>query len=151
MWSEGRHFRINQLDTKRATQDSGVMATFENANGEMEDFCGIIMNILKIDHRTIYIHALDRKSFKEPLRRSLDANVRRHASEILAINSTRVWETNKDSLVLPQHCEQVLQCINIYIFLAMHYVHHDFLFLYYYCYVSRLSINLISMINDGGT
>ena len=109
MWSEGRHFRISRLDTKRTTQDSGVMATFENANGEMEYFCGLLMSILKFDYRTFNIHALDVKWFKEPLRRSIDANIRIHASGILAIDSTRVWETNKDSLVLPQHCEQVLK------------------------------------------
>ena len=108
MWSEGRHFCINSLDTKRSTQDSGVMATFENANGEMEDFCGIVMSILKFDYRTFNIHALDVKWFSEPLHRSIHANIRRHPSGILAIDSTRVWERNKDSLVLPQHCEQVL-------------------------------------------
>ena len=108
MWLEGRHFRISHLDTKRTTQDSGVMATFENVKGEMEDFCGILVRILKFDYRTFSIFALDVKWFKEPLRRSIDANIRRHASKILAIDSTRVWETNKDSLVLPQHCEQVL-------------------------------------------
>ena len=74
----------------------------------MEYFCGIVMSILKFDYRTFNIHAFDVKWFNEPLRRSIGANIRRHPSGILAINSTRVDGQNKDSLVLPQHCEQVL-------------------------------------------
>ena len=66
------------------------------------------MSIVKFDYRTFNIHALDVKWFNEPLRRSVDTNIRKHPSGILAIDSTRVWERNKDSLVLPQHCEQVL-------------------------------------------
>ena len=145
MWSEGRHFCISSLDTKRSTQDSGVMATFENANGEMEDFCGIVMSILKFDYRTLNIHALDVKWFNEPLHRSINVNIRRHASGIFVINSTRVWETKKEYLVLPQHCEQVLM-LNSFV---KHCIHHEFLLLY--CYVSRLSTIRILMMNDGGT
>ena len=67
------------------------------------------MRILKFDYKTSNIYALDVKWFNELLRRSIDANIRRHASGILAINSTRVWEKSKDSLVLSQNCEQVLK------------------------------------------
>lgn len=107
MWSEGRHFRTHHIDSKRNTQDSGVMATFESASGQMEYYCGIINNILKIDYRTFNIFALDVKWFKEPLCEGAQANVRKHPSGIMAIDSTSIWQGNKDSLVLPQHCEQV--------------------------------------------
>ena len=107
MWLEGRHFRTHRINSKRYTQDSGVMAAFESESGEMEDYCGIINNILKIDYRTFHIFALDVKWFKEPLCKGTRANVRRHPSGIMAIDSTRIWQGNKDSLVLPQHCEQV--------------------------------------------
>ena len=70
-------------------------------NGKIEDFCGIVMSILKFDYRTFNIHALDVKWFSEPLHRSILVNIRRHPSGILAIDSTRVWE-------IPQHCEKVL-------------------------------------------
>jgi len=84
------------------------MATFESTSGQMEDYCGIITNILKIDYRTFNIFALDVKWFKEPLCKGAYANVRRHPSGIMAIDSTRIWKDgNKDSLVIPQHCEKV--------------------------------------------
>ena len=107
MWSEGRHFRTHRIDSKRNTQDSGVMVAFEGGSGEMEDYCGIINNILKIDYRTFHIFALDVKWFKEPLCKGIEANVKRHPSGIMAIDSTWIWQGKKDSLVLPQHCEQV--------------------------------------------
>ena len=107
MWSEGRHFRTHIIDSNRNTQDCGVMASFESANGQMEEYCGIINKILKIDYRTFNIFALDVKWFKEPLRKGVEANVMRHPSGIMAIDSTQIWQGNKDSLVLPHHCEQV--------------------------------------------
>ena len=105
-WSEGRHFCTGRLDTKRTTQDSGVMATFENANGKTEDFCGIFMRILKFNYRTFNIYALDAKWFNEPLR--ISATITRHPSGVLAINSTRFGKIKIDSLVVTQHCDQVL-------------------------------------------
>ena len=62
MCSEGRHFRTHRIDSKRNTQDSGVMAAFEGESGEMEDYCGIINNILKIDYRTFHIFVLGMSS-----------------------------------------------------------------------------------------
>lgn len=73
------------------------MAAFEGGSGEMEDYCGIINNILKIDYRTFHIFALDVKWFKETLCKGIEANVKRNPSGIMAIDSIRIWQGNKDS------------------------------------------------------
>ena len=38
MGCEGKHFQIQRIDDKRNTQDCGVIRSFEEANGKIDDY-----------------------------------------------------------------------------------------------------------------
>lgn len=120
IWCEGKHFRTQRIDDKRNTQDCGVIASFEGANGAMDDYCGIIQDIIKLDFRCFFVYVLDVKWFKDVVERGPNATIKRHASGFVTIDSTKFWQSRKDTLVLPQQCEQVL-CTHIKI-LAFKYL-----------------------------
>ena len=94
----------------RITQDSGVMETFI----EDEYYCGVITDIFKFDFRTFNVYAFDVKWFMRPIGRGPASTIRRHPSGLPQIDSTRFWTSQDDTLVLPEHCEQV-HCISIHI------------------------------------
>ena len=68
-WSHGRHFRVEHIDKKRVTFDSGVMAKFEQASrrratdqniviAEMQYF-GLLKEIINVDHRSFTMLIFD--------------------------------------------------------------------------------------------
>ena len=115
MWSKGRHFRTERVDSKRNTQDCGVMANFEQESGATLHYCGMIQNIMKVGFRTFHICMMDVKWFKDVVGQGPQATVKKHSSGFMAIDSTKFWRVDKETFVLPQHCEQVKTIDYIYL------------------------------------
>lgn len=116
LWSHGMHFRVEAIDKKRQTSDCGVMAMFTQdsrasardlniVNSEL-DYVGNIKNILKVGFRTFHFYILDVQWFKVVCR-GPQATVRRDGCGFFQIDSTKIWQDESDTFVLPQHCEQV--------------------------------------------
>lgn len=115
-WSRGRHFRVDHIDRKRVTFDSGVMAKFEQASrrratdpnvviSEMQYF-GVLKTIINVDYRSFSVLLFDVQWFKVMMT-GPNATVRRDISGFLEVNSTKLWSDLRDTFVLPKHCEQV--------------------------------------------
>lgn len=115
-WSRGRHFRVEHIDKKRVTFDSGVMAKFEQSSRrratdpnivitEMQYF-GLLKEIISVDYRSFHMLLFDVQWFKVIMTGS-NATVRRDVSGFLEVDSTKLWNDLQDTFVLPEHCEQV--------------------------------------------
>ena len=73
LWSYGQNFRVQHIDDKRKTCESGVMASFEQEiqdghNGGVQyskiEYCGRIKSILEVDFRSFQMFLLDVQWFK---------------------------------------------------------------------------------------
>lgn len=117
MWSHGRHFRVQRIDHQRSTFDCGVMVNFlQNSRASARDdnimlgqldYCGTIQDILKISFRKFDYFIFDVKWFKV-VTTGRNATVRRDKSGLIQVDSTKLWTDEKDTFVLPEHCEQVV-------------------------------------------
>ncbi|MCO5604782.1 hypothetical protein L7F22_058953 [Adiantum nelumboides] len=116
-WSCGRHFRVDHIDKKRVTFDSGVMAKFEQASrrratyqniviAEMQYF-GLLKEIINADYRSFTILISYVQWFKV-IMEGPNATVRRDVSGFIEVDSTKPWSDLRDTFVLPEHCEQVI-------------------------------------------
>ncbi|MCO5583655.1 hypothetical protein L7F22_037568 [Adiantum nelumboides] len=116
-WSRGRHFRVDHIDKKRVTFDSGVMAKFEQASrrratdqniviAEMQYF-GLLKEIINTDYRSFTILIFDVQWFKV-IMEGPNATVRRDVSGFIEVDSTKPWSDLRDTFVLSEHCEQVI-------------------------------------------
>ncbi|MCO5609713.1 hypothetical protein L7F22_063945 [Adiantum nelumboides] len=116
-WSRGRHFRVDHIDKKRVTFDSGVMAKFEQASrrratdqnimiAEMQYF-GLLKEIINAYYRSFTILIFDVQWFKV-IMEGPNATVRRDVSGFIKVDSTKPWSDLRDTFVLPEHCEQVI-------------------------------------------
>ena len=74
----------------------------------MDDYCGIIQDIINLDFRSFFVYVLDVKWYKDMVERGPNATIRRHASGFVIIDSTKFLQSTKETLVLPQQCDQVL-------------------------------------------
>ena len=119
IWSRGRHFRVEQIDNKRTTFDCGVKASFmqetrssasnENAEAtvDMLDYCGTLQDIIKVGFRKFDIFIFDVKWFKV-VTQGPQVIVRKDKSGFLQVDRTKIWTDQRDTFVLPEHCEQVI-------------------------------------------
>ena len=116
LWSYGRYFRVYQIDHKRLTCDSGVMASFEKEiQGEQGsasqvskiNYCGRIQNIIKVDFRTFEMFIFYVQWFKA-VTHGRNPTIQRDASSFVAIDSSKLWTNASDTFVLLEACEQVL-------------------------------------------
>ncbi|MCO5558027.1 hypothetical protein L7F22_011602 [Adiantum nelumboides] len=116
-WSRGRHFRVDHIDKKRVTFDSGVMAKFEQASRrratdqnivivEMQYF-GLLKEIINADYRSFTILIFDVQWFKV-IMEGPNATVQRDVSGFIEVYSTKPWSDLRDTFVLLEHCEQVI-------------------------------------------
>ncbi|MCO5574600.1 hypothetical protein L7F22_028388 [Adiantum nelumboides] len=116
-WSRGRHFRVDHIDKKCVTFDSGVMAKFEQASqrratdqniviAEMQYF-GLLKEIINADYRSFTILIFDVQWFKV-IMEGPNATVRRDVSGFIEVDSTKPWSDLRDTFVLPEHCKQVI-------------------------------------------
>ena len=55
VWCEGNHVWTQQIDDKGNTLDCGVIASLEGVNGAMDDYYGIIQDIIKLDFKDFCI------------------------------------------------------------------------------------------------
>lgn len=115
-WSRGRHFRVEHIDKKRVTFDSGVMAKFEQSSRrratdpnivitEMQYF-GHLKEIINVDYQSFHMLLFDVQWFKVIMAGS-NATVRRDVSGFLEVDSTKLWNDLRDTFVLSKHYEQI--------------------------------------------
>ena len=100
MWYKGIYFRMQRIDDNRYTQDCGVIGTYEGEDGEIEEYCGKIQNIIKLDFRQFYMYILDVQWFKDKIW-NIKANV------FTTIDSTKLCGTTEETFILLSHCESV--------------------------------------------
>ena len=75
------------------------------------DCVGNIVNILKVNFRIFHFFILDVQWFKVVFR-GPQATMWWDASCFFQIDSTKIWNDQSDTFVLPQHCEHVYYNIN---------------------------------------
>ena len=107
MWYEGIHFRTQRIDDTRYTQDCGVIGTYEGENGEVEEYCGRIQNIIKLDFRQFDMYVLDVQWFKDKMGKVPLSSIKIQENGFTTIDSTKLCGTTEESFILPSHCEQV--------------------------------------------
>ena len=105
IWCEGNRFYTQRIGDNRNTQDHGIIASFEGCNGEMDDYCDIFQDVIKLQLGSFFLYVLDVKWFKDVVERGPNATIRCHASGFVIINSSMFWQSMKDTLVLPQQCD----------------------------------------------
>ena len=110
---------MEKIDKKRATFDCGVKASFEqdlesrlsisdedNINCKLEYF-GTIQDIIKVDFRKFDMFIFDVRWFKV-VTQGQQSTIRRDKSGLIQVDSTKVWTNQRDTFVLPEHCEQIV-------------------------------------------
>ena len=73
----------------------------------MLDYCGTIQDIIKVGFRKFDMFIFYVKWFKVISEGPL-ATVRRDRSGLVQVDSTKIWTNQKDTFVLPEHCEQIV-------------------------------------------
>ena len=112
---------MENIDKKQLTSDCGVMACFSqdsrasardvNVINVDLDYVENIVNILKVNFRIFHFFILDVQWFRVVCR-GPQATVRRDASGFFQIDSSKLWNDQSDTFVLPQHCEHVNNSYN---------------------------------------
>lgn len=95
IWCKDKHFQTNRIDDKRNMQDCGVITSFEVWNAAMDDYCGMIQDIIKLDFWSFFVYVLDVKWFKDVVERGHNATIRCHSSGFVVINFTKFGQSKK--------------------------------------------------------
>ena len=90
-------------------QETRSTASNENveANVEKLDYCGTLQDIIKVGFRKFDIFIFDVKWFKV-VTQGPQVTVRKDKSGFLQVDCTKIWTDQRDTFVLPEHCEQVI-------------------------------------------
>ena len=110
---------MEKIEKKQATFDCGVKASFEqdlesrlsisdedNINRKLEYF-GTIQDIIKVDFRKFDMFIFDVRWFKV-VTQGQQSTIQRDKSGLIQVDSTKVWTNQRDTFVLPEHCEQIV-------------------------------------------
>ena len=114
MWAYGHHFRTENADTGKITQDCGVEVKFDQSSRSSHrdqqlvwgtlGYVGKIQEIIEVDFssfqcvifRCKWWDTFDQNNVKED-----------HDSRLICINSRKMWDEAKEPYVFPKHCNQV--------------------------------------------
>ena len=107
MWYEGIHFRTERIDENRYTQDCGVIGTYEGLDGEVEEYCGKIQNIIKLDFRQFDMYIFYVQWFNDKMGKIPLSSINIQANGFTTIDSTKFCANTEGTFILPSHCEQV--------------------------------------------
>ena len=90
-------------------QETRSSANNENAEAivDMLDYCGTLQDIIKVGFRKFDIFIFDVKWFKV-VTQGPQGTVRKDKSGFLQVDRTKIWTDQRDTFVLPEHCEQVI-------------------------------------------
>jgi len=112
---------VENIDKKRLTSDCGVTTCFSQDSRESArdiniinvelDYVRNIVNILKVNFRIFHFIILDVQWFRVVCR-GPQGTIRQDASGFFQIDSTKLWNDQSDTFVMPQHCEQVNNLLN---------------------------------------
>lgn len=115
MWAYGQHFRIESVDVRRMTQDSGIVARFEqqsrasvrdaNVIGDELRYVGVLEQIIEANFRCFKIVLLKVRWF-QVIYRGPNATMRKEKSGFYAVDSSKLLTRNDEPFVLPRHAEQ---------------------------------------------
>ena len=79
----------------------------------MDDYCGLIQNIIKVDYRSFFIYLFEVKWFLDVIERGPGTSIKTHINGFITIDSTKFWGNKTGTFILPQHCDQV--CVSKYV------------------------------------
>lgn len=110
---------MEKIDKKRTTFDCGVKASFEQdlerrssisndgiINRKLEYF-GTIQHVIKVEFRKFEMFIFDVRWFKV-VTQGQQSTIRRDKSGLIQVDSTKVWTDQRDTFVLPEHCDQIV-------------------------------------------
>jgi hypothetical protein len=58
IWWDGTHYRTETIDGNWYMTDSGAISTYEGEDGQEQEYCGIIQNIIKLDFQRFNVFSL---------------------------------------------------------------------------------------------
>jgi hypothetical protein len=109
IWWDDTHYRIEAIDrNKYIMADFGVIGTYEGEDGQEQEYCGIIQNIIKVDFQRFDVFGFDVRWFKDVLEKVPQGSITVDDSGFTMIDSTWICSAKGRTFILPSHCEHVV-------------------------------------------
>ncbi|MCO5608538.1 hypothetical protein L7F22_062749 [Adiantum nelumboides] len=115
MWAYGQHLRIKAIDVMRLTQDSSVVASFEQlSRASSRDtnlvdselgYVGTIVGIYEISYR-IFKQVILKVDWFGAEYKGNSATMRREPSKFWYVDSSKLMQATREPYILPAHVEQ---------------------------------------------
>jgi hypothetical protein len=84
-----------------------VIDTYEEEDGQEQEYFRIIQNIIKLDYRIFDVFVFDVRWFKDVLDKVPQSSITVDDSGFTMIDFTRIYSAKEGTFILPSHCEQV--------------------------------------------